>query len=118
MNIGEVLSARHEGVVIDRPRNTLIQVSQPARVSRITRTLLTFGLCLLAGSIVNWLFDGWLAAIAVLIACALIYFPLYGTPVARTRYTSWEYPEDYNLFEDETIRDRFATHRDEFTLID
>lgn len=116
MNVGKLLKARHEGVVIDRPSHTLIQVSQPAREARLARSVIGVVLALLAGAIAGWVLDGIVAFIGVLGACVIIYLLLHRTPAARTNYTSWTYPESYNLFEDEMIRDRFATHREEFTL--
>lgn len=118
MDLGRLLSARYEGVVIDRQRNTLIQVSQPVRAARIARWVIAVVLSVLAGFIVGRVLDGLAALIVVLVACAVIFLVLYRTPAARIRYTSWTYPESYNLFEDELIRDRFATNRDEFTLLD
>ena len=118
MNVRELLEGRYEGVVIDRDSHTLIQVSQPTRQARWARSIIGVALGVLAGIIAGQVFDGVAAFFAVLVACAVIYVLLWRMPAARTHYTSWTYPESYNLFEDELIRDRFATHRDEFTLVE
>lgn len=118
MNIRELLTSRHEGVVIDRPSHTLIEVSQPSQQARMTRMTIGVILAVISGVVAGQVFDGIAAFIAAFVIGGGIYFLLHSTPAARTRYTSWEYPEDYNLFEDTLIRDRFYSHRDEFTLVE
>lgn len=118
MNVKELFGERHNGVAFDRPRNILIQVSRPAPPARIARSVLGLALSALVGLFAASFLEGpWIVAglfVGVGIICILMLY----VPMGRTNYTSWTYPDSYNMLEDEMIRDRFATHRDDFTRLD
>lgn len=118
MKAWEMFTERHEGVAFDRSRFTLIYISQPSRRARLMRSITGMILAMLSGFVIVTVFEEqWMSLIAVTVAVVAIFLLLHRTPSGRTTYTSWRYPANYNLFENETIRDRFATHPDEFTLI-
>lgn len=117
MRLREVLTERTVGVDFDRPRHVLIHISALTPRARTIRFVITVALAMIFGLIAGQLFDGWWALAAVLSACAIIFGFAFLSPEMRTYYDSWQYPESYDMFDDETIRDRFLTHTQEFTHI-
>lgn len=117
MRLKEILTERTVGVAFDHPRHELIHISQLTRRARTTRFGITLVLAVICGLIAGQLFDGWWALAAVLASCAVIFGFAFMAPEMRTYYDSWQYPESYDMFDDEIIRDRFLTHTEEFTHI-
>lgn len=117
MRLKEILTERTVGVAFDRPRYTLIHISRLTHRARIVRTGIAAALALVCGLIAGQLFDGWWAVAVALTACAVICCFAFLAPEMRTYYDSWKYPESYDAFDDETIRDRFLAHTAEFTHI-
>lgn len=75
------------------------------------------GLVLILMLLGRHLGGGWEIS-SLLLSCTITYSFGHLSPVARTYYDSWQYPESYDMFDDETIRDRFFTHTEEFTHIE
>lgn len=118
MRLKEVMNERAVGVAFDRDRHTLIHISRLTQKARMIRFTITFVLAIIFGLAAGWLFDGWWSVSAALLACAILFMYTYLSPYMRTHYDSWQYPESYDMFDDETIRDRFFTHTEEFTHIE
>lgn len=118
MRLREMLTERTVGVAFDRPQHILIHISQLTQRARMMRFGITVGLAVISGFVAGRIFDGWWALSAVLLACIIIFGFAFLSPEMRTYYDSWQYPESYDMFDDETIRDRFLTHTQEFTHIE
>lgn len=117
MRLKEVLNERRVGVAFDRPQRILIHISRPTRRASTIRLGTMVVLSLIFGLIAGRLFEGWWILIATLFAVGIIFYFGYTAPAARELYDSWRYPESYDTFDNETIRDRFLTHTSEFTHI-